>query len=146
MVDSLQMLQITFQCVNKGTVEHLADNIAHRGRGAATAILRRKFSGLRLPLTPITTIRSAPKCNAGLIGAIWRMAPSPKYSRSKNTAGNTVGIADEANRWSTVNTLACPTRRAGASLVNAVRLEKRLPSRRSDNLRPSRIRLLIHRV
>jgi hypothetical protein len=59
---------------------------------------------------PITRIRSAPRWIAGLIGASWRIEPSPKYSRWMRTAGNRNGMALEAIRWSRPMTEGTPIR------------------------------------
>ena len=48
--------------------------------------------------TPITNSRFAPRCKAGLTGAIWRIEPSPKYSRLRRMAGKMKGSADDASR------------------------------------------------
>jgi hypothetical protein len=59
-------------------------------------------------------MRSAPRWITGLIGASWRIEPSPKYSRLMRTAGNTKGIALEASRCSTLSSVRTPTRWAAA--------------------------------
>ena len=38
---------------------------------------------------PMTRMRSAPRCKAGLSGVAWRIAPSPKYSLPIRVGGNT---------------------------------------------------------
>ena len=38
-----------------------------------------------------------------LIGAIWRIEPSPKYSRLMSTAGKINGMAEEANKLSLIH-------------------------------------------
>ncbi|MNN82330.1 hypothetical protein D3C81_1992550 [compost metagenome] len=64
-----------------------------------------------LPLTPITSTRRAPRCSAGLIGAVWRTAPSPKNSAPTRTGGNSSGIAELASRCAWVNSVGAPRRR-----------------------------------
>ena len=59
----------------------------------------RDWSAVCRPV-PTTSTRSAPRCSAGLIGAIWRTEPSPKYSRCTLTAGKMNGSALEASRYS----------------------------------------------
>ena len=64
-----------------------------------------------LSLTPTTSTRVAPKCSAGLIGATWRTAPSPKYSRLTLTGGKISGIAALASKCSSARRVGTPTRR-----------------------------------
>ncbi len=64
-----------------------------------------------LPLTPITSTRVAPRCNAGLMGAWERTAPSPKYSRLIRTGGNSSGIAALASRCRSSRRVGMPRRR-----------------------------------
>ncbi|MDT4856680.1 hypothetical protein FQZ97_910790 [compost metagenome] len=64
-----------------------------------------------LPLTPTTNTRVAPRCKAGLIGADWRTAPSPKYSRLIFTGGKSSGIEALASRCSSDRRVGTPTRR-----------------------------------
>ena len=59
---------------------------------------------------PTTSTRSAPRCSAGLIGAIWRTEPSPKYSRCTFTAGKMNGSAEDASRYSSLSDTAAPMR------------------------------------
>ena len=61
---------------------------------------------------PVPTIstRSAPRCSAGDTGAIWRIEPSPKYSRCTFTAGKMNGSAADASRYSTFSVTAAPMR------------------------------------
>jgi hypothetical protein len=61
---------------------------------------------------PVPTIstRSAPRCSAGLTGAIWRIEPSPKYSRLNFTAGKMNGSAAEASSRSRLIGTAAPMR------------------------------------
>ena len=79
-----------------------------------------------LPLTPITSTRVAPRCNAGLMGAWERTAPSPKYSRLIRTGGNSSGIAALASRCRSSRRVECP----GADGVPRDRWS-RAPGRRS---------------
>ena len=55
---------------------------------------------VRACLTPITNTLRAPRCKAGLMGAVWRIDPSPKYSPWIATAGKMMGIAADAIKWS----------------------------------------------
>ena len=48
---------------------------------------------------------------AGLIGAAWRTAPSPKYSRLIFTGGKISGIDALASRWCSCRRVGTPTRR-----------------------------------
>src|ERR1041384_3881987 len=52
------------------------------------------------PWRPVPTIstRSAPRCSAGDTGAIWRIEPSPKYSRCTFIAGKMKGRRGEERR------------------------------------------------
>src|ERR1043165_9271953 len=52
----------------------------------------RAWSCVCRPVPTIST-RSAPRCSAGLTGAIWRIEPSPKYSRCTLTHGKMKGNA-----------------------------------------------------
>src|SRR3989304_3533173 len=55
----------------------------------------RAWSAVWRPVPTIST-RSDPRCSAGLTGAIWRIEPSPKYSRCTFTAGKMNGSAAAA--------------------------------------------------
>ncbi|MNC86761.1 hypothetical protein D3C83_24380 [compost metagenome] len=75
--------------------------------GCASLFTRTPFCWSWRP-TPITSSRSAPRCRAGLTGAIWRIEPSPKYSRCTLTAGKMNGSAEEASRYSSFSITAAP--------------------------------------
>ena len=75
--------------------------VLDRARGVSAAACR--------PVPTIMT-RSAPRCRAGLTGAICRMEPSPKYSRLMRTAGKMKGSADDAIKCSTRSDVAQPMR------------------------------------
>jgi hypothetical protein len=69
----------------------------------------RDWSSVCRPVPTIST-RSAPRCSAGLTGAIWRIEPSPKYSRCTFTAGKMKGSAAEASSSSRFRGTAAPMR------------------------------------
>ncbi|MNR41543.1 hypothetical protein D3C85_1599390 [compost metagenome] len=64
-----------------------------------------------MPLTPTTSTRLAPRCSAGLIGADWRTAPSPKYCWAIFTGANSKGMAELASRCSMLSRVGRPMRR-----------------------------------
>ena len=70
----------------------------------------RSGESLRTLAVPITSTRSAPRCSAGLTGAIWRIEPSPKNSRFTLYAGKRKGIALDAMRCSTRMPVLMPIR------------------------------------
>ena len=67
---------------------------------------------VRVPVraAPTTRMRSAPRCSAGAVGAICRIAPSPKYSLPIGVGGNTNGIALDASRCGTPIAARTPMR------------------------------------
>ena len=78
--------------------------------GYSLVSLRPDWSAYPFIVTPMTSTLVAPRCSAGLSGAIWRIEPSPKYSRLIAVAGKMNGIAAEASRCLISIRAGVPTR------------------------------------
>jgi len=72
--------------------------ISESGRSSrsAVALSSTVSSAVRGCRMPITRSRSAPRCSAGLIGAVSRTPPSPYHERPTCTGGKKMGIAADA--------------------------------------------------